>query len=400
MSLGLLSFLKISMYHDLNDHRDQMMNAPLIRAIAGDAHALGELPAGAGNFNIDKTDPADRHEVMDADSSQEEAIHLSRLGVSFVMQGPPGTGKSQTITNIIAEALGDGKKVLFVSEKAAALQVVLKRLTAAGLDDFCLSLHSYKANKRQIIDNIGANLSLSPGYEDRSAMEELTQLFHDRRYLNTYVKELHQKIEPFGESVYTVYGRLAQLSDASAIEFKLRDPANISREEFASLLRLADAFEKALNAMEGPLTENPWADTSAASSGQMFRQQMMHAADGLAGDLGEMECLIAYLNQNYGCRLNPAWSDVKAHIGAYEAVTARPLHQAKLEQLTEQVLSEWGPEILDIDSAAMQSRFKTEHTRPVRGSVHSLRCRDWPMPYRPMPQSAPRLNGILQGSAP
>ena len=131
VSLGLLSFLKISMYHDLNHNLQRMMNHPVIRAISGDRHALGELPSQARDFNFDKTRPTEWHEVVDSDSSQEEAIFLSKLGVSFVMQGPPGTGKSQTITNIIAEALGEGKKVLFVSEKSAALQVVLKRLTEA-----------------------------------------------------------------------------------------------------------------------------------------------------------------------------------------------------------------------------------------------------------------------------
>ena len=153
VSLGLLSFLKISMYHDLNNNRDLMVNHPVLRAMAGERNALKDIPALAERFDFDAVNPDEWHEVVDSDSSQEEAILLSKLGISFVMQGPPGTGKSQTITNIIAEALADGKKVLFVSEKAAALEVVLKRLTEVHLDDFCLSLHNYKANKKEIIDN-------------------------------------------------------------------------------------------------------------------------------------------------------------------------------------------------------------------------------------------------------
>ena len=325
VSLGLLSFLKISMYHDLNNNREQMMNNPVIQAISGDRHALGELPAQARNFNFDKTQPTEWHEVVDSDSSQEEAILLSKLGVSFVMQGPPGTGKSQTITNIIAEALGDGKKVLFVSEKSAALQVVLKRLTEAKLDDFCLSLHNYKANKKEIIDNIGANLGLNRGYVDNSVMSELTELFHDRQYLDEYAEELHRKIEPFGESVYMVFGRLARLSDATAVEFKLQNPTGISKEEFSSLLYLVDAFEKALNAMDGPLTENPWSNTTATSSGQIFKTEMMNATDGLPHNLGEMEGLVVSLNQNFGCQLEPNWSGLSDQLDQYEAVFALPL---------------------------------------------------------------------------
>ncbi|MBQ9063885.1 MAG: DUF4011 domain-containing protein [Blautia sp.] len=329
VSLGLLSFLKISMYHDLNNNREQMINNPVIRAITGDRHALGELPAEAGDFNFDKTQPAEWHEVVDSDSSQEEAILLSKLGVSFVMQGPPGTGKSQTITNIIAEALGDGKKVLFVSEKSAALQVVLKRLTEARLDDFCLSLHNYKANKKEIIDNIGANLSLSREYVDSSVMEELTELFHDRLYLNEYAGELHKKIEPFGESVYEVFGKLAKLSDATAVEFKFRDPTKITKGEYASLLYLTDAFEKALGNMEGGLTDNPWAGTTATASGQVFKTEMMNATDGLAERLKELQRQVELLDRYYGCDLKPVWDDIREKLSGYEAVFPLPLFPAE-----------------------------------------------------------------------
>ena len=325
VSLGLLSFLKISMYHDLNDNREQMMNNPIIQAISGDRHALGELPAEAHHFNFDKTQPTEWYEVVDSDSSQEEAILLSKLGVSFVMQGPPGTGKSQTITNIIAEALGDGKKVLFVSEKSAALQVVLKRLTDARLDDFCLSLHNYKANKKEIIDNIGANLGLNRGYVDSSVMGELTELFHDRLYLDGYADDLHKTIEPFGESVYMVFGRLARLSDATAVEYKIQNPTKVTKEEYASLLYMVDAFEKALNNMDGELTANPWANTTATASGQIFKTEMMNATDGLAKNLGDLEGLVVSFNQNYGCSLMPVWNDVQENICKYEAVITLPL---------------------------------------------------------------------------
>ena len=84
---------------------------------------------------------------MSADSSQLRAVLYSELGKSFVLHGPPGTGKSQTITNIIADNLAKGKRVLFVSEKKAALDVVYKRLSSVGLAPFCLELHSNKCDK-------------------------------------------------------------------------------------------------------------------------------------------------------------------------------------------------------------------------------------------------------------
>jgi primosomal protein N' len=84
---------------------------------------------------------------LDADSTQLAAMASALDGKSFVLQGPPGTGKSQTITNLVAASLARGKTVLFVSEKMAALEVVHRRLRDVGLADFCLELHSHKANK-------------------------------------------------------------------------------------------------------------------------------------------------------------------------------------------------------------------------------------------------------------
>src|SRR6478672_8577599 len=101
------------------------------------------------------------------------------------MDGPPGTGKSQTIANCIAELLAAGKTVLFVSEKTAALEVVKRRLDACGLGDFCLELHSHKANKREVAAELGRCLALGlEGHHDISA--ELRQLAEVRRRLNTY----------------------------------------------------------------------------------------------------------------------------------------------------------------------------------------------------------------------
>lgn len=324
VSLGLLSFLKISMYHDINNNLPRILHNPVLQAISGERSALGELPAAATGFKFDESNPQDWHEVVDSDSSQEEAILLSKLGVSFVMQGPPGTGKSQTITNIIAEALADGKKVLFVSEKAAALQVVLKRLTEVGLDDFCLSLHNYKANKKEIIDNIGANLSLQPEYSDQTVLNELTELFHDRKYLDEYAEELHKTIEPLGDSIYIVFGKLSKLETASVVEFSLDNPTRISKEQYASLLYCVSAFEQALHNMEGPLTSNPWYGTVATSSGQTFKAELVAKTEGMPEALVELDTAVSSFNNTYHTQIAPTWSGIKAGIDLIGKVLRLP----------------------------------------------------------------------------
>lgn len=174
-SLGLLSFLKLSMYQDMERNREQMRSHPIIRALAGDTAELAPFSAVEPGFH-DAQEPRDCFQVVGADSSQQDAIELSRRGVSFIMQGPPGTGKSQTITNIISQALADGRRVLFVAEKMAALQVVYRKLQDAGLSDFCLPIHSHKANKRDVLRELGRMLELDQRQVRSEALSQLDQL--------------------------------------------------------------------------------------------------------------------------------------------------------------------------------------------------------------------------------
>lgn len=300
VSLGLLSFQKINMYHDLNSdyNYELIIKHPVLRAMGGDHSAIKGLPPELQNYDFDKIDPKDTYQVVNADSSQQEAILLSKLGVSFVMQGPPGTGKSQTITNIIAEALADGKKILFVSEKAAALQVVLKRLTEVGLADFCLSLHDYKANKKEIIDNIGANLSLTEQRLHRSAISNLTELLHSRDALNEYAFELHCSIAPLNTSIYYAFGRIAQLVSASDVEFQMSDPLTVSEATLSEMLYSVEMYERALHAI-GPLHESPWFMTTAKSSGQAFKQQIESKTKNLSTKMPIVETEIRAINSSW-----------------------------------------------------------------------------------------------------
>jgi len=325
VSLGLLSFTKISMYHDLNNNRERMVNHPVIRAMAGDRSALMDIPASAEHYDFDAVKPEEWHEVVDSDSSQEEAILLSKLGISFVMQGPPGTGKSQTITNIIAEALADGKKILFVSEKAAALEVVFKRLTEVQLDDFCLSLHNYRANKKEIINSIGANLRLESEDIGRGVLNELTELFHDREFLTKYADDLHREIEPLGDSVYMVFGKLSKLEKASAISFRFDNPAAITREQYSSLLYVLNSFEKALQNIGGPLDTSPWHGTVVKSSGQAFKQQMLQETGTLPEKFKELEITVDAINEEYQTVIGHSWDSVCRGIDDLSAALNLPL---------------------------------------------------------------------------
>lgn len=134
--IGIFSFLKINMYRDLKDNAKAILANQNVRQLLGEPTGTEKLYGDEGTAGSVMDPLIELHSVVDADSSQIEAIEMAKSGKSFVLQGPPGTGKSQTITNIIAECLSDGKKVLFVSEKLAALNVVYDKLKQAGLAEF------------------------------------------------------------------------------------------------------------------------------------------------------------------------------------------------------------------------------------------------------------------------
>ncbi len=136
--------------------------------------------------------PSDLGHVLDADSSQAAVIKMAADGRSMVVQGPPGTGKSQTIANVVAAAARDGKSILFIAEKMAALQVVHDRLRATGLDALCLELHSNKANKKAVLEELQRTLTLGRVLGATTDVAFAARMVRDQ--LNVLSRLLHQPL--------------------------------------------------------------------------------------------------------------------------------------------------------------------------------------------------------------
>jgi len=239
-ALGRFAFPKVAMWRDLGDHSKLVHGHPLCRSIGGDSSlapqnvfgAAEELPSAR---QLDEqVPPGTVKMILDCDSSQLEAIVAARRGISFVLDGPPGTGKSQTIANIIADALSEGRRVLFVSEKVSALEVVKRRLDDRGLGDFCLECHSSKANRKLVLDELKWCLELpAEVYDD--ATPRLDQLKRRRDALNNYVRALHTPRPPLDLSPYEVHGyvsRLARLGMATRSRCTLPDVRSLDRARF------------------------------------------------------------------------------------------------------------------------------------------------------------------------
>lgn len=249
------------MYADLKKHKDSIISNPIVRALNGDTSALQKIPSDILNFDFDRQkSPKEIFQIVDADASQQDAILMAKKGVSFVLQGPPGTGKSQTITNIIAESLASGKKVLFVSEKMAALDVVHKRLAAADLDDFCLVLHSYKANKKSVLEQLGHTLDLCSHKSTLSdeAYRKLDVLQEDREKLNEYADEIYETVEPLGKSIYEANGIIANLESYADYIFSIDDIRNTTKEKYNSYISKLSLFVRTMGKMSLDYKHNPW----------------------------------------------------------------------------------------------------------------------------------------------
>ena len=203
VSLGIFQFSKLAMWEDLEQMRTGVIEHSLIRRLAGAGSNANIEPADSASSPFDRADDVlvgvgmddllelrRQFTILPADFSQLRAIEQARAGQHLVIHGPPGTGKSQSIANLIATLLADGKRVLFVSEKTAALDVVKRQLEQAGLGTFCLDLHSERAKKNSVYAQLGDSLT-APTDGQRSEMQ-LIELEQRRAQLNTVVRALHR----------------------------------------------------------------------------------------------------------------------------------------------------------------------------------------------------------------
>ena len=203
--LGNFTFNKFIIWNDIHTHRAMLDASPAVSSLLAGKLKVKDIVPPEGS--VDLLCPSSRTlQPISADSSQLRAIRDAAVGRSFVMHGPPGTGKSQTITNIIANALYDGKRVLFVSEKKAALEVVQKRLEEIGLEPFCLELHSNKARKSAVLAKLERILSMEPEAAPASFATDASRMDEERGVLDTHAEAVN-RVYPAGYSLYDCVSR-------------------------------------------------------------------------------------------------------------------------------------------------------------------------------------------------
>lgn len=262
--LDFFSFTKFVMYKDLEPEKWSIGAHPLLGFILGDLR--NTTASGDGEFEpaeIDLKLPSQNlYHVMDADSSQIAVIEEIKNGKNLVVEGPPGTGKSQTIANAIAELLAVGKKVLFVSEKMAALEVVKGRLDSVGLGDFCLELHSHKSNKREVLNELERTVSASPpaAVNTEGTFVQIDSL---KAELNAYVNELHKPIGKTQKSPFMLFGiretahRHFESVKQDMLPIRFANPTEYTPDDWTTAKQCLEGLVTILPRVT-PVTNNPW----------------------------------------------------------------------------------------------------------------------------------------------
>jgi hypothetical protein len=250
-TLGNFAFQKMAMVKDLQERATELAAHDVVAAIAGNEEArslVGAPQQDQDPKELDRVPPENEFIVLDADSSQQCAIANILMGQNAVIHGRPGTGKSQTISNLVATLAATGHRVLFVAEKRAALEVVLKRLREIGLGHLAIDLHGADLSPRKVMQQVADALDKVRNAVPAECEQIHKQLVDRRNRLNQHVQRLHVKREPTGRSVYEMQGKLLRLGAAAGTTTRWRGEelqrlSSETAEKIRDLLVEAAGFE-------------------------------------------------------------------------------------------------------------------------------------------------------------
>ncbi|MGY3450093.1 very-short-patch-repair endonuclease [Bradyrhizobium sp. USDA 4353] len=325
--LGFFSFSKFLMYRDLDPETWPSDGAldrhPLITALLQNGFEASE-PIVADNGKIDPViQPIAMNHVVDADSSQAVVIEEVVRGRDLVVKGPPGTGKSQTITNIIASAAAEGKTVLFVAEKMAALDVVHRRLKAVGLGSLALELHSNKANKRVLLEEL--KRCKSAGVPAPRGEATLVQRLADSRdSLNQHANMMHQPHQPSELTPFRLLGHLVRCGDSSRQPaLPLQDAPSWTPLELERRRELIAELAERI-AADGAPHQHPWRGVGRDALDPVEMAELRRSLEDLASVLARVTAGATRIGSLLALASPATLADVTAALAFAEAAAAMP----------------------------------------------------------------------------
>jgi transcription elongation GreA/GreB family factor len=255
--LGIFPSSSLAIYKDLDAGNEWLMSSDAVKELLYivERPNVGKPGQQAPDYNVDDPDIEEKVDnlVLSADSSQISTIYDVINGRSIAVEGPPGTGKSQTIVNTICQALSCGKKVLFVAEKQAALEVVKSRLEAVGLGEFLLPLQAKRSERSQVIESLRQRIEMVPPWLYDSERENLVRerLKRVKGRLNGYADMVSFKFGTTGLTIFEIIGRTLQTAHAVHPDLNtLQCPTSVNLESLNEIcvndvLQAARNYEKA-----------------------------------------------------------------------------------------------------------------------------------------------------------
>ncbi len=332
--LAPFTFQKLVIYKDIEQNEVTFgLHSLVRRVVLKEGEPAHDLPPGIREMDLDSQYPPEvTNQVVDADSSQLRAIAAVAGGHDLVIHGPPGTGKSQTITNLIADAIGAGKRVLFVSEKMAALEVVHRRLVDARLGEFCLELHSTKARKADVIESLRIALERS-GEPTKGAVTSASELGRTRNQLNTYAREVHTRRTSLNCTPYEAVGHFEAAYDAPRFPFP-GDPRALTPDQVAELGERLRQIETQGIAVE-PVGKNGWRDSRISAFSESIAERIGRAVDQAAQAAARFVAQAKALHARFGVREPttiasvPELVELAEHINSSPGVPAGVLRDAR-----------------------------------------------------------------------
>ena len=323
--LDFFSFTKFVMYKDLEPEVWNVASHPLLGLVLGEVVNVSKED-GFKPEDVDlKLSSQKVYHVMDADSSQIAVIENIKKGKNLVVEGPPGTGKSQTITNIIAELLAGGKRVLFVSEKMAALEVVKKRLDRVGLGDFCLELHSRKSNKREVLQELerAVSMQVPPGIVETDTFARVDSL---KANLNGYVNALHEPIAQTQKSpfvLFAIWEGARQHFERNGREIPRIRFSNPSEGDLAAWNAAKQQLEDlaAILPLVMPIAEHPWRGCGMSIVTHTVEEEIYKGIEKSKASLGALEKMFDRFVTEFGIHVPKTLKVLQQHLMAAEVMT-------------------------------------------------------------------------------
>lgn len=376
--IGLFSFNKFVMWNDIHCNSDKILENDIISSLIDGKLNIDNPTEVADARELDKKKkPVDYTLPVDVDSSQLEAVIDSGEGRSFILYGPPGTGKSQTITNMIANALYQGRRVLFVAEKMAALSVVQSRLEKIGLAPFCLELHSNKATKTHFLEQMDEAMNISHPHSPEEYKRISDELFEKRQELIRYIEALHTK-KVSGLSLYDCIISYLSISE-DEVETDQNLLKNITKQKINEyqerIKRLDTIFKVSGNPATSPLKILNIKDGSSESE-QLLREQINACCDSLimykknkgrfsacwGFNLVETSEGINWLRQFYEFIITVPYLSSELFL---LSINGRKIQQIKntveagiqKEKLTQEITSAYTGEIMKVDAAQLEGEW-------------------------------------------